>query len=194
MSNTNTETWGNIELPGLSDEELFKKNWNKSRKNNPNFLKGIVERNKDSEYNKKKLKALSTVYESKEWKENIAKANKKKPLDENWKKALLDSQTLEVRKKRSDSNKKYYSNIDNRKKLSESQKNAWEGNQERKQKIQKCILTDKGVFDSLTSAAHAYAMGKGAFCNKLKRNIKNNIPNWGYITREEYILLTGKEI
>ena len=29
MITTNTETWGNIELPGLSDEELFKKNWNR---------------------------------------------------------------------------------------------------------------------------------------------------------------------
>jgi hypothetical protein len=28
MSNTNTEEWGNIELPGLSDEVLYKKKWN----------------------------------------------------------------------------------------------------------------------------------------------------------------------
>lgn len=27
MANTNTEQWGNIELPGLPDEVLFKKNW-----------------------------------------------------------------------------------------------------------------------------------------------------------------------
>jgi hypothetical protein len=29
MSNTNTEQWGNIELPGLSDEKLFNTNWEK---------------------------------------------------------------------------------------------------------------------------------------------------------------------
>lgn len=28
-TNTSTEEWGNIELPGLSDEKLFKKNWHR---------------------------------------------------------------------------------------------------------------------------------------------------------------------
>jgi len=29
MTNTNTTEWGNIELPGLSDEKLLKTNWNR---------------------------------------------------------------------------------------------------------------------------------------------------------------------
>ena len=50
MSNTNTEEWGNIELPGLSDDELFKKNWNRvaagsENKNNEKLLK-LAERKK----------------------------------------------------------------------------------------------------------------------------------------------------
>jgi hypothetical protein len=40
--NTNTEEWGNIELPGLSDEELFKKNWNLSRKSNETYQKSMT--------------------------------------------------------------------------------------------------------------------------------------------------------
>jgi len=44
MTNTNTTEWGNIELPGLSDEELFKKKWNLvgsnvSRKGNKTYSK-----------------------------------------------------------------------------------------------------------------------------------------------------------
>lgn len=53
------EQWGNIELPGLSDEELFKKNWN--------LISAIRERYKDDEYRKKHAESIRTVTSSKKW-------------------------------------------------------------------------------------------------------------------------------
>ena len=73
MINTNTETWGNIELPGLSDEELLTRNWESVARNR--------ERNKNPEYWKQLEKGLE--YRSNtSWKENNKKANQvtwKKP-------------------------------------------------------------------------------------------------------------------
>lgn len=49
--------WGNVQLPGLSDEELYKKNWNKARDQNKlrssdvwikNYQQGIQQRNKEN--------------------------------------------------------------------------------------------------------------------------------------------------
>lgn len=67
MTNTNTETWGNIELPGLSDEELFKKDWNK--------VAGARQRSKDPEYQKKLEKGLELRSKSC-WKENQAQSTR----------------------------------------------------------------------------------------------------------------------
>jgi hypothetical protein len=65
MSNTNTETWGNIELPGLSDEELFKKNWN--------WVAGARQRNSDPKYLESTKKGLEKRALT-NWKENKANA------------------------------------------------------------------------------------------------------------------------
>ena len=87
MNNDNDE-WGNIELPGLSDKELYGKNWNKARTeaekehrrkiskanmSNPDYRKmwdvaqkeGVEKRNAENE----------------EWRDNVAEANRKKYQD-----------------------------------------------------------------------------------------------------------------
>jgi hypothetical protein len=61
-----TEEWGNIELPGLSDEELYNKNWEsiaraRARNENPQYRNLL---NKGLEQRSKSL-----------WKENNKKAN-----------------------------------------------------------------------------------------------------------------------
>ena len=52
------DEWGNIELPGLSDEELYKKKWNYSRKHNPNYIRTIEKLTNDLDFQKKRIKAV----------------------------------------------------------------------------------------------------------------------------------------
>ena len=47
------DEWGNIELPGISDQELLNKNWNLSRKGNINYQQSIEKRQQDPTYIKK---------------------------------------------------------------------------------------------------------------------------------------------
>lgn len=65
---TQDEEWGNIELPGLSDEELYSKDWN--------FIGIIRERYKDEEYRKKHRESIRKVTSSKEWQEAQQERNK----------------------------------------------------------------------------------------------------------------------
>jgi hypothetical protein len=65
--NTNTEEWGNIELPGLSDEQLFKKNWN--------WIAGARQRNQDPTYLESTKKGLEKR-SSTTWKENQANSTR----------------------------------------------------------------------------------------------------------------------
>lgn len=57
MSNTNTESWGNIELPGLDDDKLFKTNWNRvaaglENKNNEKLLSLAEQKSNNLEFSK----------------------------------------------------------------------------------------------------------------------------------------------
>jgi hypothetical protein len=65
-----TEEWGNIELPGLSDEKLLNTNWNKVEGNKRRFSNS-EERQKQSEKLKKKYQ--DDEYK-KFWKEQNAKS------------------------------------------------------------------------------------------------------------------------
>jgi len=52
---TNTEVWGNIELPGLDDEKLFKTNWNRvaaglENKHNEKLLALAEQKSNDPEF------------------------------------------------------------------------------------------------------------------------------------------------
>jgi hypothetical protein len=98
--NTNTEEWGNIELPGLSDEELFKKNWtrvaiNKERWSDPEFVKRreislsealqrpevkqntkiAQQKMRTDEFNKKHSQIMNELYKTKEWQQSVKTAN-----------------------------------------------------------------------------------------------------------------------
>lgn len=92
MSNAATEEWGNIELPGLSDEVLYKKKWNqvaalKGRKrpdqsefmtaHNP--MAGKEHPNKGKAMPKTSAKLLGKS-KTKEHAENISKAKKGVPV------------------------------------------------------------------------------------------------------------------
>lgn len=85
------ETWGNVELPGLSDEELLSKDWNKSRKHIPGWRelqKQVGLQRKHSEVWKE---GMQTRNESEEWKENLIIACKKRSADPNYRQNITQA-------------------------------------------------------------------------------------------------------
>lgn len=89
--------WGNIPVGNMTDEELYKKHWNKVE-GRRNALANPVNREK--------------YYDNKEWLENCAK------------KRSQSLKTPEVSAKLSASHKKRYENIEERKKTSEASKRS----------------------------------------------------------------------
>lgn len=73
----NDVEWGNIELPGLSDEELYKKNWNYSRKYSKSYQDSMKKLHSSEEYNQKRLDAMK---ESSEYQKRGATISKRKVL------------------------------------------------------------------------------------------------------------------
>lgn len=72
------EQWGNIELPGLSDDELFNKNWN--------HVAAAIERNQNPEYVKKQRaadKKRKEFTKSEDWLQKTREANSRSEWKEN---------------------------------------------------------------------------------------------------------------
>lgn len=61
---------------------------------------------------------------------------------------------------------------------------------ERKKGVARKVITDLGVFKSVVEAGEAH----GIHADTIKYRIKAQKNGYGYISEEEYILLTGKEI
>lgn len=70
------EEWGNIELPGLSDEELYSKNWN--------YVAAAKERMANAETKKKLSESITKKQNQKEYLEHMSRqrnASMDKPID-----------------------------------------------------------------------------------------------------------------
>jgi hypothetical protein len=170
--NTNTEEWGNIELPGLSDEELFKKNWtrvaasqeiiknresngwydkvnnkNKELSKDPNWIKSHSEASKKLQSSTDHKNRMKEIYNSESWKESQKEQGEKKRKDPSFKKVV---------------------------------------------RAIKCkpIVGKDGIFDSRKSVAEFYKVDPTTVSNWLK----HKPTEFYYISQEEYIMLTGKEI
>ena len=149
--NTNTEQWGNIELPGLSDEELYKKNWHRYGRLVETF------KNKSSEFFIERGKKIS-----KSKLENPHPTRGKK-LPTEWTDAMSNSSKGH---KKSDSSKM-------------------------NKKNKKPLMSEQGPFDSVNSAQlHFGYKDQGTIRNKINKKH----PGWYWISLEEYIMLTGKDI
>lgn len=80
--------WGNIELPGLSDQELYAKNWNivdanRTKFDDPtakeNYLLGIKKRSQDQDWKQNHDRAMKKLSETSDWKlKNKENTDKKK--------------------------------------------------------------------------------------------------------------------
>lgn len=107
------EQWGNISLPGVSDEELFKKNWSRSATmkelhKNPEYKKKLI-----NEKSKKKIsKALKEFHADPANKDKLEQAQQKRYASMDWEKhrehnARINSDP-EIRKKSRETLRKKY--------------------------------------------------------------------------------------
>lgn len=112
----NDESWGNIELPGLSDEELHSKNWNltlkRTDKAKQNLALGVKKREANGwldkvnqsridtnsiEYKQAHAKGINNRAKNKKWQTNVAeaaRANGSNPLAHEKRKQNLLQQKL----------------------------------------------------------------------------------------------------
>jgi len=175
----NNEQWGNIELPGLSDEELLNKNWNKitgareavkAREKN-GWKEKNEQRFEDSEYSKRVAKSISETYSTEEGRRK--QSVKSKPHKEEAKEKIRKANIGKQRKGQS-----------------------WIKSMAEKKKGNTCrckpIVTPIGVFISLKEAEGPTKISIG----RLRRYTKQ-LPwskDYYHITKEEYIMLTGREL
>lgn len=204
------DNWGNQELPGISNEELLSEEFAKKVRSaeqserskllatDPQWIaihnSSVKKRDQDPTYHEKRNSALKKTYQDPDWQANIDKANKAKPLDPVYRAAHQASYTPEANKRRSNSVKEAYKK-DPMLRVNSSirGKKMW-GEPEHRIKIQKCVLTLIGAFESHTKAADAYGIGRGSFANKLKREQSKDPINWRNITLEEFSKLKKSKI
>lgn len=229
MSNLNNEQWGNIQLPGLSDDKLLKTNWNqvtasRERSSRPDWKEANAKHNKnqrgkswvrdakendDAAYLEwKKLHDAGSAKnpDNPEWLAKIQESNRsrnsKPEFIEKVKSGLKryaenNSDIIKAKNHKSNTNPQH---IANRK---VGMKEFWNdpvasaaARKARSDTNSKPFKTPIGVFPSLTNASLEY--------NKIKNNkngrkwlysmMKRYPEEYYYIPKEEYIMLTGKEI
>jgi hypothetical protein len=172
MSTTpDAEEWGNIELPGLSDERLLTANWNLvthalTRKNIPRTAEEKA--------------AISAAYQTALAKHNGVHWGKGIPKSEETKKKLAAASTGKVRS--AESLAKASAKLKGRAKP--------EGFGEKIGKLkQKCIVSPYGIF----SSRHALVDAIGRSSWYVDERLRKDPAEYYYISVEEYIMLTGKE-
>lgn len=164
----NNEQWGNIELPGLDDNKLLTTNWNFAKTENDKLRRSqsvkTVAAQRDEVYIEKLHQGIANRDNTYQ-----AKSNAKPEVQ------AKISATMTGKEKTAEHNAKV------------AAKN--------KERAIPCI-TPLGVFRSGALAGQAYnetrsvTNGKNAVNNALKKGK----PDYRYITIEEYIMLTGKDL
>jgi hypothetical protein len=160
---SNKDEWGNVELPGVSDEKLLTTNWNYASAIKEREQKGWQDSNKerwqDLDWKKTHDEKVKKVMQTELYKTNHAAGVIKRTLDPAW----------------HDANRKARF---------------------------KPIVTPYGIFNSLDSASIEIHLGKFLSNRKtvisvrtfIRSAIKNASKEFYYITKEKYIMLTGKDI
>lgn len=153
MENKKEEQWGNIELPGLSDEVLLTKNWNKvsaARQNSKKALE-VIAADYDN-YRKKYLEAMERYKTDETWRKNQKEAADRFRNDS------------EHKKKQSDLMKKLQEDPEFNKKRVKGLKKAYKKPEVlakmkvRHQSQPKRIQTPDGIFNSRKEAAAYYGV------------------------------------
>ena len=162
------EEWGNIELPGLSDEELFAKRWNcvaagKARAEDPAW-QAIMQSEEYKNKIKQAMKEKRT--EGSEWKQNhkkaVGKVNRERAKEPIW----------QERSKRAGETR--------------SADPKWRENMlAAAEKRGKPIQTPEGIFPTRSAAIKHFNKHFNYTKDKIARLLKINPTEWYYIEKEQ---------
>ena len=187
MTNKKDE-WGNISLPGMSDETLLNTNWNRIAgareavkvREQTGWKAKNEKRYEDPEYARRVAKSVSETYSTPEGRQK--QSAKQHPQKEETKQKIREANVGKVRKGQD-----------------------WIASMAEKKKGNTCrakpIVTPMGVFVSKKTAA-AFYIDNGHTTRKTIPSaicwidVQTKKPNSGFsfISKEEYIILTGKNI
>jgi hypothetical protein len=188
--------WGNVQLPGLSDNKLHSTNWNhitgiKQRNADPKYKESIVHRTQSKEWREANRQSVLKTVQTETWKKNHAEGVKRLANDPEWQQGQKErgqrrTQNQEWKDRKTEASRRL------------AKDPTWLTNNKLsvRKHCAKPIVTPAGVFAAVVDAGQAYNKirnfnnGRKWVINQLKVNSKE----FYYITKEEYILLTGKDV
>lgn len=216
MTKLNNEQWGNIELPGLTDEELLNTDWHRKtimkelvqtrvhnswyekntaknikQSKDPNYISKQLAGVQDSTYKQRKSIQMLEVCQTEEWKKSYQAGREKALADPEFGKKVSEGlklalNTPEAKAKKKEVAAKNYQNPDY---VSNRKKGLILARA-------KFIVTPIGVFPTIKDAGLEYNKIK-KFNNGakwVKAQLTKDPKQFYLITYEEYIILTGKEL
>lgn len=211
---TDKEQWGNIELPGLTDDKLLNTNWNhvtsmRKRNADPAFkeywLSSIQDRTNSIEWQKAQREAMNKRNANPVWRENVANGYKQYVNDPEWQEAQRrrgEQRRNDPEWKRKHAEAMANKSPETRARLSQLAKERMADPQTKqrmaeivsKAKSKPCI-TPFGVFASCTEAGHAYNKMRNVTNGKnaVHKRIKNQTQGYRYISKEEYANLIKQD-
>lgn len=152
---TQQEEWGNIELPGLSDEKLYNTNWIR-KASHIEHSKRVTEWHKDKEFRSKWEKGVQDTLKNPEYRKKFERGEAEKRNDPKYWEA-------------------YYAGIKRREKDKSYHKSRIEKSTA---VIARRVQTPLGVFDTITLAAQAHSIGNETMRYRLK---SSNFPDYIYL-------------
>jgi hypothetical protein len=208
----NKDEWGNISLPGLSDEKLLNTNWNKVAAAKENWI--------DPKKKTNLLAGRKKLAKNSKWKENNANFNQERAKTDEYKvlrKDIMEQKYSDpeykkwhedqVRSKLADpeilkqrteahthalSTPEYKENF--AKAMENRSKSEWLANV-KAARSKPIVVKPYGVYSSATEAGdQLISNGVPNAHKKIQKWLKTDVENCYYITREEYIMLTRKDI
>jgi hypothetical protein len=198
MTTLNDIQWGNTELPGLSDDKLLNTNWN--------HVTAIKQRSLDPNWHSNNQKAIDIKKQKPAYQIKRSKLNKAMAKD----RTIQDKKSQTIKQQYADSNYKEFRTLiiqevtktDEWKQshnlgMTKREENGWhEKNLMAAQKRCKPIVSvEYGIFlGKKHLVEYMKSVGVGNAGGKLDNWLKTKPTEFYYITKEEYIMLTGKDV
>jgi len=168
--------WGNIELEGFSDEQLFDPNLNRRLANRlkaqdpeyrKNHAEAIAQLKQDPEWRKNHAEAIAQRTQDPEWRKKNAESNRRKAQDPKWQKNHAEAiaqrtQDPEWRKKNAESNRR------------QAQDPKWQAAHKAGIRLhhRRSIVTPEGQFDSRAEAVDYYLDNKILPTRKTRESVR----------------------
>lgn len=151
----------------------------------------MKEKYADPAYKEKYIESRKHLYTDPEFKRKQTEGNRKSAQD-----PVARKNRTEANRKRAKEQEWIEKNKEAGKRLSQNKEWCKAAGERNKKRCMKPIVTPEGVFPGLRIAAERYneIKNQSSTHNWLSNQTKNDPTNFYYITQEEYIMLTGKEI